>query len=313
MSSLTHTPVLLKEIIDFFAPQPGDRLLDATLGLGGHAKAFLAAAPDTSVVGLDVDPRALVQAKENLQEFGDRVTYINQNFGDLKDSVTGGGILEPPLFSHILFDLGIGSHQLDDPGRGFSFGSRASLLMRFGASETLPPSRLPSINYLEKRLGHLPDVPELLAHLKADELADVIYTYGDERYSRRIAAAIKKQPWPATATELAERITAAVPARYEHGRIHPATRTFQALRLAVNRELEVLAVALPQTVELLAHGGKLAVISFHSGEDRIAKQFFRSQKGTLTLLTKKPWRVGPQEIAVNPRARSAKVRVAKRE
>jgi 16S rRNA (cytosine1402-N4)-methyltransferase len=306
-----HIPVLATEIIAQFAPKNGDRLLDATLGLGGHTKAFLEAAENTTVVGFDADAEALAVAKQNLKEFGERVTFVHQNFGTLKDSSVGGGILREEGFSHVLFDLGVGSHQLDDAVRAFSFSSTGPLSMQFGMTAGLPPAQVQGLNYLEQRLGHPPDVAEIIQKLHEDELADVLYRYGDERYSRLIARALKQSPLPATGKQLAERIADAVPNRYMHGRIHPATRTFQALRMAANRELEVLEAALPQAADLLKSGGMLGVISFHSGEDRIVKRFIKSAT-TIKAVTKKPIVATPEECAKNPRARSAKLRLARK-
>lgn len=318
-----HIPVLLELFLQYAKPAAGDRLLDATVGHGGHARAFLqATSPDGTVLGLDADAAALEQARERLAPYKQRVTLIHSNFARLKDSVIGGGILSPPkvdhikpdqpTFSHILFDLGIGSHQLSDAQRGFSFTSTAPLSMIYGDQTGLPPSQVAPINEVTSRIGELPDVLDLLQYLSADELAEVIFTYGEERYRGRIAQALKVAPLPQTAHEVAKRVAAAVPGRYRHGRIHPATRTFQALRLAVNRELEALQVALPQALELLEPGGRLLVISFHSLEDRIVKNFLRDQKNQqqVQLLTKKPITASEQETETNPRARSAKMRVA---
>ncbi|MEX1997472.1 MAG: 16S rRNA (cytosine(1402)-N(4))-methyltransferase RsmH [Candidatus Andersenbacteria bacterium] len=335
-----HVPVLVSEVMRYFAPQPGDSLLDATVGLGGHAKAYLELTnPSGRVTGFDADARALKQAQQNLKAYGNRVTLHHANYYSLKDSTTGGGILPAPGesrhgrhqgFTHVLFDLGIGSHQLDDATRGFSFAQGRSLRMQYGEVSSLPSALVPSLNVLTKRLGFLPDVPDILAGLTAAQLAEVLRTYGEERYARRIAAAIKEaETLPTTAIELAALIRRAVPALYEHGRIHPATRTFQALRLAVNRELETLTTILPVATDLLAVGGKIAVISFHSLEDRIVKQFFRRASATCTcpptqpictctrspllkILTKRPVRAGERERDHNPRARSAKLRVASR-
>lgn len=362
-----HIPVLLAEVMEYLAPAPGDVLLDATVGHGGHARAFLeATAPDGRVVGLDADPAAIEQASANLVAYGGRVQLHTVNFSQLKDSADGGGIVPPSaqhqsaelrrgfedsgstdssvgsrgeprvaseakwgsVYTHILFDLGIGSHQLADDERGFSFQSVQGLGMRYG-NGTLPPSQFAAVNQLEERLGRYPDVPDLLAQLETDDLADIIYGYGEERFSRRIAAAIQAEPLPQTGAELAQRISENVPGAYAHGRIHPATRTFQALRLAVNRELEALTVALPQAVALLSPLGKIAVISFHSLEDRIVKHFFKKLAtkcvcppeqpvctcggtATLQLLTKRPVRASEEEVARNPRARSAKLRIAQR-
>lgn len=326
---MTHTPVLVDEVLALFQTQDGDRLLDATLGHGGHAAAYLAAADATTVVGLDADPDAITQARHNLKQFADRVTYINDNFSNLthsinsgstlsgveglNDALTGGGIVkgDSSTFQHILFDLGLGSHQLSDSCRGFSFKSQGPLRMRYGVLHNMPDSRLPAVNHLTKYLGHYPDAIEVLVGLTQDQLAELILNLGEERYARRIAQVIKDAPEPLrTADALAETIVQATPSSYERGRIHPATRTFQALRLAVNRELEALTAALPQAVELLKPQGVLAVISFHSLEDRIVKHFLR-QHEHLDVLTKKPIRAGQEEISRNLRARSAKLRAAK--
>lgn len=325
-----HIPVLVAEIMAAFAPGDGDRLLDATIGLGGHAAAYLAAsAPGGTVVGLDADPQALTVAHRRLARFGERVRLVAGNFSHLKDSLPGGGIL-PPLFNHILFDLGVGSHQLDDPARGFSFSSSRGLKMRYGADELLPPAQLASLNILAARIGRLPDVADVLAGLSAEELADVLRTYGEERYARRIARELAARPTvPDSAQALAAVVAAAVPAGYERGRLHPATRTFLGLRLAVNHELEALSAALPQALDLLAPGGKIAVISWHSLEDRIVKNFFRDQarlctcppthaectcrrQASLERITHRVVRPSEAEIAKNPRARSARLRMARK-
>jgi 16S rRNA (cytosine1402-N4)-methyltransferase len=318
VTSATHIPVLTEEVARLWHAQPGDRLLDATLGLGGHARLFLErTAPTGTVVGLDADPQAIERAREALAPWGDRVEYHVTNFSHLHEVVSSRN------FTHVLFDLGIGSHQLGDPARGFSFQSTAPLSMRYGQGG-VPPSDLPGVQRVEQQLGYAPDVLELLQYLTADELTDLIRRYGEERYAHRIAAALKQKPLPGSAHELAERVKGAVSAGYEHGRIHPATRTFQALRLAVNRELEALQIALPSAFAVLGGGGILTVISFHSLEDRIVKQFMRQLAATCicppeqaectcdnpkaTLLAKRPLRPSPEEVAVNPRARSAKLR-----
>lgn len=304
----SHTPVLVEEVLHLLQPKPGDVLLDATLGQGGHAAAYLdATAPDGKVVGLDADAEALTQAKENLAKVGERVQFLNQNFASLKDSLTGGGIL-PLRFSHILFDLGLGSHQLADKSRGFSFASHGPLVMAYGELKQLPLSQLQPLNWLEKKLGYPPDAADIIQFLSEGELSELIRHYGEERYASRIARALKRTPPLASAQALAQVIAGAVPATYEHGRINSATRTFQALRLAVNRELEALQAALPQAVALLHPGGVLAVISFHSLEDRIVKNFFRDHKDALEILTIKPITATEAEKARNPRSRSAKLR-----
>lgn len=316
----SHTPVLVEEVLHLLQPKPGDVLLDATLGQGGHAAAYLnATAPDGKVVGLDADAQALTQAKENLAKVGERVQFLNQNFASLKDSLTGGGILlsppsggVPSRFSHILFDLGLGSHQLADESRGFSFASPGPLVMAYGELKQLPLSQLQSLNWLEKKLGYPPDAADVIQFLSEEELSELIRHYGEERYASRIARALKRIPPLANAKTFAQVIAAALPTYYERGRIHPATRTFQALRLAVNRELEALQAALPQAVGLLHPGGVLAVISFHSLEDRIVKNFFRDHKDALEILTIKPITATDEEISRNPRSRSAKLRAVRK-
>jgi len=337
MTYQLHQPVLVSAIISQFNPQANDILLDATLGTGGHAKTYLkASSPNGQVVGLDADPKAIATARQELAAYDNRVTYLEANFANLKNSLMGGGILpsknarakgdstfptipsEPvPLshsdftgFSHILFDLGIGSHQITNSKSGFSWQSSGPLTMRYGTVGPLPDSALQSINYITERLGKYPDVTDLITNLKATELAEIIRTYGEERYAKRIAQAIKQQQ-PSTAQQLADAISNSTPDGYEHGRIHPATRTFQAFRIAVNRELEALNQALPQAQELLKPKGQLAVISFHSLEDRLVKGFLK--KSGLTIITKKPITATPQEIKANPRSRSAKLRIAMRE
>ncbi len=306
---MIHTPVLVEEVLDLFQPKQNDTLLDATLGTGGHAAAYLSAATGTKVVGLDADPLAIKRARENLKRFTDGVTYVNANFANLQDSLTGGGIL-PPKFSHIIFDLGVGSHQLSDARRGFSFQEKGPLDMRYGEQRDLPASSIKPVNDLTSRLGHCPNVVELIMGLRKEQLAEVIRSYGQERFAGRIARSIKSaSPFPHTAAGLASLIAMAVPSNYERGRIHPATRTFQALRLAVNRELEALTAALPQAASLLKPRGVLAVISFHSLEDRVVKHFMRGER-RLEVMTPKPGRASGEEIAGNPRARSAKLRAA---
>ena len=317
-----HQPVLVAEVVSLLDPQPGDQLLDCTLGHGGHAKAFLAAAPDTQVLGIDADPKALAVAKQELAHFGERVHFIAGVFGQLQDLVRpamagqAGGEVVLARFSQVLFDLGIGSHQLADQGRGFSFASSGPLQMRYAETaeaqerQQLPPAELASLNMLEQRLGQPPEALEIIRQLSAEQLIEVVRHYGEESRAVGIVQAIKQAGTNlVTGQDLAAIIEEAVPQR---SKLHPATKTFQALRLAVNRELENLAVALPQAVALLAPGGRLAVISFHSLEDRIVKRFFR-QEPRLAVETKKPVAANRKEVSHNPRARSAKLRVARKQ
>lgn len=316
-----HIPVLVKEVMALLDPKPDNVLLDGTLGHGGHARAFLQkAGSDSRVIGIDADEQALASAKKNLEEYGDRVTYIHGNFYSLPSD---------EKVDKELLDLGIGSHQLADDERGFSFTAGGALDMQYGEHEHLPDSWISQINDLAHQLHRYPNADDLVNKLAPLALSEVIRRYGEERYSGVIANAIVSARPIQDAKHLAQIITDAVPASYEHGRINPATRTFQALRIAVNRELEVLEATLPKAVSVLRDGGVLAVISFHSLEDRIVKKYFREQEKTcicppeqvvcacnhsptLTILTKKPITAGEEEIAKNPRARSAKLRGARR-
>lgn len=293
-----HTPVLLAEVIAALAPRPGGRYLDATVGGGGHALAVLQAAqPGGVLLGIDADPAALAATAERLAEAGlsQQAVLRHGSFADLAVLAAEAGFA---AFDGILFDLGVSSYQLDTPERGFSFAADGPLDMR------LDPTQGPT-------------AADLVNRLSERELAGIIFQYGEEHAARRIARAIverrRSQPFQSTA-DLAAVVARAVGGR--HGRIHPATRTFQALRIAVNHELDRLAAALPQAVALLALGGKLAVISFHSLEDRIVKQFLRAEAAgeapRLAIITKKPVVASDTEVAANPRARSAKLRVAVR-
>lgn len=315
-----HIPVLVHEVLTLLNPRPDDTLLDATLGHGGHAKAFLDAAGDGSrVIGIDADSAALEMAKQTLAPYGDRVTYHLGNFYELPD-------VRP---NAILFDLGIGSHQIADETRGFSFASLGSLSMRYGEHASLPDSLLASVNNLTQKLQRYPDTEDIVNGLSPIALAELVRVYGEERYAGVVGNAIAHGRPFASAKKLAKALEDALPTFYEKGRIHPATRTFQALRLAVNRELEVLEAALPKAVDRLVPGGKIAVISFHSLEDRIVKQYLRGEaqgcicppeqivcvcnhKPRLRILTKRPITANDEEQQTNPRSRSAKLRGALR-
>jgi 16S rRNA (cytosine1402-N4)-methyltransferase len=301
-----HVSVLPKEVLEALAPRPGGIYLDGTLGGGGHATAVLTAAqPGGRLLGIDADPAALAAAQARLTGSGlPAASFIlhHGRFGDMAAIAQGHGLQE---VDGILLDLGVSSYQLDTPARGFSFAADGPLDMR------LDPTRGPT-------------AADLLNGLDEVSLADLIYRYGEERGSRRIARLVVERrgqaPFTSTA-ELAALVARAV-GRGGRDRIHPATRTFQALRIAVNGELTQLEAALPQAVALLRPGGRLAVISFHSLEDRIVKLFFRAESGyggsmneqtpRLNILTRKPLEAGDEEVARNPRARSAKLRVAER-
>jgi len=303
---MTHKPVLLQEIIQALQPCSGGVYIDATVGAGGHAAAILqASAPEGRLFGLDRDERALALAASHLAEFGRRVHLLHANFEQLSEVVQPYQL--PPV-SGILLDLGVSSMQFDQAARGFSFQADGPLDMRMDASTGSTAA-------------------DLVNRLPESELADLIYRYGEEPTSRRIARAIARAR-PIESTQALAEVIARAAGGQRRGRpkIHPATRTFQALRIAVNDELGALERVLPQAVALLAPGGRLAVISFHSLEDRIVKQYFQQEardcicppeqpictcrhKATIHIITKKPITPSLAEIDENPRARSAKLRV----
>lgn len=303
--AVVHIPVLYKEVLAGLQARPGGRYIDATLGAGGHAAGILeASAPDGRLLGLDADPDAVAYARERLQVFGDRAVLWAGNFRHLS---TVAHALDFGQVQGILMDLGLSSRQLEDATRGFSFNQEGPLDMR-----------------MDPRQGQA--AADLLNTLPEQELADLLWRYGEERHSRRIARAIVAARPVARTDELAELVARTVGRRE---RIHPATRTFQALRIAVNEELEALEEALPQARDLLRPGGRLAVIAFHSLEDRIVKQFFRKEardclcppevpvcscghRATLKEVTRKPIRPSGEEVARNPRSRSARLRLAER-
>lgn len=302
---MEHQPVLYHEIIHALQPKNKGQYVDGTLGAGGHARGILeACAPDGRLLGLDVDPQALALARENLAPYGERARLIQASYDLLNKVLQETGWEE---VDGILLDLGLSSMQLDTPERGFSFQQDAPLDMRFDPASPTTAA-------------------DLVNNLPGDELADVIYRYGEERASRRIAQAIVKARPLQTTRQLAAVIESVLPRR---GRIHPATKTFQALRIAVNQELERVENVLPQAVAALRSGGRLAIISFHSLEDRIVKEHFRREskdlinppyeriyevekKATLKEINRKVVIPGEAEIEANPRARSAKLRVAEK-
>ncbi len=279
-----HIPVLPEAVIEGLNLRPGGRYLDGTAGGGGHSRLILSADPTVTLVAVDQDATAIAASQANLAEFGDRVTYWHGNFAEFKP--TGAP------FNGILADLGVSSVQLDVGDRGFSFRQSAPLDMRMDLRQDLTAA-------------------DIVNHWDETDLANLIYTYGEERLSRRIARKIVDQrPWQTT-TDLAEAISHCVPRSYRYGRIHPATRTFQALRIAVNRELEVLETLLKLAPTWLAPEGRLVIISFHSLEDRLVKHTLK-ESPDLRVITKKPAIATEAEISQNPRARSAKLRVAER-
>ena len=306
-----HVPVLVKEVVEWIHGKDGGIYVDATIGSGGHAVALLETYPRISLlVGIDQDAQAVAIAKKNLAAFHKRATVVHGNFTTLKNIL---GTLHIAHIDGIIFDLGVSSMQLSDPLRGFSFMAEGPLDMRMDQNSAV-------------------QAQDLVNTSAAAELEDILRTYGEERWARRIARAILKHRSThpiSTTTELSRVVSGAIPARYRPPSIHPATRTFQALRIAVNDELKNLNHALDEAVDMLNSGGRMGVISFHSLEDRIVKQKFQQwQKGCtcpprvpqcicgkekkITILTRKPIVPSRDEVQVNPRSRSAKLRVAEK-
>lgn len=300
-----HVPVLYAEVLAGLQPRPGGSYIDATLGAGGHAAGILAASsPDGRLLGLDADPEAIAFARQSLQPFGDRIVSQTANARHLEAVASAHGFEQ---VDGILMDLGLSSRQLADAERGFSFSHDGPLDMRMDRSQEQSAA-------------------DLVNHLPQAELADLLWRYGQERHSRRIARAIVAAR-PLTTTGQLASLVAGIVGRRE--KIHPATRTFQALRIAVNDELEALSQALVQARDLLRPGGRLAVIAFHSLEDRKVKRFYQQEsrdclcppevpvcvcghQATLKVLTPKLVRPTDDEIARNPRSRSARLRIAER-
>lgn len=291
-----HISVMSAEVEGALDLKAGAVVVDGTLGLGGHA-AMMAAkiGAQGHLIGIDQDSRAIGLARERLANFKGRLDIVKSNFSRLDEVLKGLGI---EAVDAVLLDLGVSSLQLDDPARGFSFRADGPLDMRMDeqAQQTA-----------EALVNELPE----------EELADLIFHYGEERFSRRIArniAAARAGQRIRTTGELADIVLRSLPRGYQRDKLHPATRTFQALRIAVNQELEVLTGTLDQAFKHLKTGGRMAVIAFHSLEDRIVKEKFRAlaRAGETRLLTKKPLRPTEAEAADNPRSRSAKLRALER-
>jgi 16S rRNA (cytosine1402-N4)-methyltransferase len=299
MESSVHTPVLLNEVLDGLAVQPGDVVVDGTVGGAGHSEAILKRYSDQiRLICLDADSGALTRARERLASFDQsKITFVESNFRRLVTVLDELGV---PKINRLLLDIGLSSDELENSGRGFSFRKLDEpLLMTF----VDPAKEQPLIT-----------AEVILNSWSEETLATIIYGYGEERYSKKIAAAIVEQrteiPFK-TVGQLVDVILQATPKSYQHRKIHPATRTFQALRIAVNDELGALREGLEGGWQVLASGGRMAVISFHSLEDRVVKRFFQEEKkaGRAELLTKKPMIASPEEAKENPRARSAKLRI----
>ncbi|MFW6118616.1 MAG: 16S rRNA (cytosine(1402)-N(4))-methyltransferase RsmH [Chloroflexota bacterium] len=307
MSAPVHVPVLLDEVIAGLQARRGGYFVDCTVGLGGHAAAILQKiSPSGRLLGIDTDPEAIRISQDKLSDYGEAVTLVNDNFVNL-EAICKRYHFHP--VDGILFDLGVSSLQLDTAERGFSFHLDAPLNMRFDSEQGLTAW-------------------DIVNSFSEQELAKLIGKYGEERHSRRIARHIVKNRPIATTLELAHLVEQAYGAP-RRGKIHPATRTFMALRIAVNNELQNLELALNQTIDILRPGGRLTVISYHSLEDRIVKQFMRDSASsclcppgtvichcghmpTLKLISRKVIKPTSLEIESNPRSRSAKLRIAER-
>ena len=308
MMNSGHVPVMLREVITHLVVRTNGVYVDCTLGLGGHTIGILEADPKASVLGIEIDPQALAIANENLKDYGDRVSFINGNFADLISLLNQKGISE---VDGVLMDLGVSSIQLDTPERGFSFRYNSPLDMRMDQTYGRP------ISYEINKES-------------INKITEIIKEFGEERWAKRIARNIitaRERSPITTTTQLVEIIEKSVP-RSNEG-IHPATRTFQALRIYKNSELENLKTGLEQAIQILKSGGCICVISFHSLEDRIVKNTFRTlehgcicspkipicicgQKPVIKIITKKPITPNDEEVEINTRSRSSKMRVAEK-
>jgi 16S rRNA (cytosine1402-N4)-methyltransferase len=288
-----HQSVLLQEVLDFLRPKSGGIYMDGTLGLGGHTQAILSAsAPEGRVVGFEWDENAIQRSSIRLEEYGSRLVIVRRNFAEIAAGLEDAGV---SYLDGLLIDIGLSSLQLDMGERGFSFQRDEPLDMRMDTRREVTAA-------------------SILATCSEEELADIFYYYGEERQARRIAGEVVRQRQLEairTSKQLAILVARAVPKKFHPPRIHVATRVFQALRIAVNTELENLARILDEAPAFLKPGARMCVISFHSLEDRMVKRKFRDNPD-LQVLTTRPVAAGADELAANPRSRSAKLRVAER-
>ena len=293
-----HIPVMLKEALDYLNLKPGKIIVDATIGTGGHSKAILERIlPGGGLIGIDRDQESLDVAQERLKDSSGSCRFVQGNFLDLDKILEGLNIKK---IDGILFDLGISSFQLQDPERGFSFSSDGPLDMRLDRNSYI-------------------SAYDLINNLNEEEISTLLWNFGQERWHNRIAHLLvqEREKQPITTTlQLANIVFRSIPQRFRHrySRIHPATRTFQAVRIAVNRELETLESAVNKSIELLGKGGRICVIAFHSLEDRVIKLAFRSAhaNGTIKIITPKPLTPTMSEVEANHLSRSAKMRVAEK-
>jgi len=293
-----HTPVMLEEVLHYLNLKPGQVIVDGTVGTAGHSREILERIlPGGRLIGIDRDEESLSIARSRLTQYAGSFTLAHGNFADIESILKS---LEVKKIDGVLFDLGVSSFQLDDPKRGFSFQEEGPLDMRLDRSSYI-------------------SAYDLLNNLNEDEISTLLWNFGEERWHNRIAHQLvqERQRQPiATTLQLAGIVTRAIPYRYRHKyyRIHPATRTFQAVRIAVNRELEILEGALKEAIILLNKGGRICIISFHSLEDRLAKWSLRkaAAEGIVKILTPKPLVPQQAELTLNPSSRSAKLRSAQK-
>ncbi len=293
-----HTPVMVKEVLDYLSLSPGKIVVDATIGTGGHSKAILEnILPGGRLIGIDRDEESLAVSRERLHDYSDSCEFAHDNFVNINTILESLNIKKVDA---ILFDLGISSFQLEDPNRGFSFQYEGPLDMRLDRNSYI-------------------SAYDLVNNLNEDEISTLLWNFGQERWHNRIARLLveERQKHPiATTLQLANIVVRAIPYRYRYRyyRIHPATRTFQAVRIAVNRELETLGIAINKSFDILKKKARICVISFHSLEDRVVKQSFRraASEGLINIITPKPLIPASSEIKINPSSRSSKLRVAEK-
>jgi len=296
MEQNLHTPAMLEEVLDYLNLGPGKTIVDATIGTGGHSEKILERiSPGGKLIGIDRDLESLRVAKERLKNFSSASTFVQGNFMNIDTILKELNIKK---VDGLLFDLGISSFQLDNPVRGFSFQQEGPLDMRLDRDSYI-------------------SAYDLINNLNEEEISSLLWNFGQERWHNRIARLLVKEREKhpvATTHELSSIIVRATPYKYRHYRIHPATRTFQAVRIAVNRELETLEISMNKVVDLLNKTGRICVISFHSLEDRIVKLKFKefAYNGLVKILTPKPLTPSTDEVGANPSSRSSKMRVAER-